>query len=87
MKKMTLTVVASILVLFVLFGVSGLTAQLGVSTVAATRIINIIDTGSSILTIISVIGVVVGAGALSYGFVVAAKAMIKKVGKKLAIAW
>lgn len=70
-----------------MFCTTGVVAQLGVSTAAATKIINIINTGSTILSIISILGVVVGAGAVSYAFVVAAKAMIKKVGKKLAITW
>lgn len=87
MKKKSLAVVVAMFVLCMAFGVSGVVAQLGVSTAAATTIINIIDTGSTILTIVSILGVVVGAGAISYGFVVAAKAMIKKVGKKLAITW
>ena len=84
-KKMFLTML--LLGVCMAIPYAGVTAQLGVTSVAATRIINIIDTGSTIVTIISLIGVVAGVGALSYGFVVAAKAMIKKVGKKLAIAW
>ncbi|TGY87130.1 circular bacteriocin, circularin A/uberolysin family [Petralouisia muris] len=87
MNKKKTVVALLLLTLCMAIPFAGVTAQLGVSTVAATRIINIIDTGSTILTIISLIGVVAGVGALSYGFVVAAKAMIKKVGKKLAIVW
>ncbi len=86
MKKKFAVTVAT-LVLCLAFCVTGVVAQLGVSTAAATTIINIIDAGSTIMTIVSILGVVVGAGAISYAFVVAAKAMIKKVGKKLAITW
>lgn len=84
-KKMILAVLLLGVCMVIPF--AGVTAQLGITTSAATRIVNIIDTGSTILTIISLIGVVAGVGVLSYGFVVAAKAMIKKVGKTLAIAW
>ena len=87
MKKKTFITMSALLVLCMAFAVAGVTAQLGVSTVVATKIVNIINTGSTILTIVSLLGVLTGAGAISYGFVVAAKAMIKKVGKKLAIAW
>lgn len=87
MQKKILATVTAMFVLCMAFGASGLVAQLGVSTAAATTIINIIDAGSTILTIVSILGVVVGAGAVSYGIVVAAKAMIKKVGKKMAITW
>lgn len=85
-KKAFLTV-AMLVGLCAVFCTAGVVAQLGVTTAAATTIINIIDAGSTILTIVSILGVVVGAGAVSYAFVVAAKAMIKKVGKKLAITW
>lgn len=85
--KKSLLTIAMLVGLCAVFCTTGVVAQLGVSTAAATKIINIIDTGSTILSIISILGVVVGAGAVSYAFVVAAKAMIKKVGKKLAITW
>lgn len=85
-RKSVVTVVL-MLILCTAFCSMGVVAQLGVTTEAATKIINIIDAGSTILTIVSLLGVVVGVGAVSYAFVVAAKAMIKKVGKKLAVAW
>ncbi|SET64943.1 uberolysin/carnocyclin family circular bacteriocin [[Clostridium] polysaccharolyticum] len=87
MNKKCALAVGTMLIFSMMFGVSGVVAQLGVTTAAATKIIDIIDAGSTALTIISILGTVVGAGAVSYGFVVAAKAMIKKVGKKLAITW
>jgi len=86
MKKLSISM-ARVAALGTVFSFCGVTSQLGITTAAATRIIDIIDVGSDVLTIISLIGVVAGVGALSYGFVVAAKAMIKKVGKALAIAW
>ncbi|MGX9290931.1 uberolysin/carnocyclin family circular bacteriocin [Bacillus sp. A015] len=71
-------------------GVSGtaeLTSTLGISTVAAKKAIDIIDSASTVLSIISLLGVVTGAGAIGYGIIVAAKAMSKKYGKKYAAFW
>lgn len=87
MDKMKSFLTLICLSLYTIIPCAGLTTQLGITTTAAKRIFNIIDTGSSILTIISLIGVVAGVGLLSYGFITAAKAMAKKVGRNLAITW
>lgn len=64
-----------------------LASTLGISSAAATKAINIIDAASTVVSIISLIGIVTGAGAISYAIVATAKTMIKKYGKKYAAAW
>lgn len=64
-----------------------LTANLGISSYAAKKIIDIINTGSSIATIVSIIAAVVGGGLITAGIVATAKALIKKYGVKYATAW
>lgn len=64
-----------------------LASTLGISTAAAKKAIDIIDAASTIASIISLIGIVTGAGAISYAIVATAKTMIKKYGKKYAAAW
>lgn len=69
------------------FSGMGLVSMLGISTAAATKVINIIDAFSTVTLIISLIGVIVGAGAVSAALVATAKGMIKKYGKKYATLW
>jgi circularin A/uberolysin family circular bacteriocin len=68
-------------------GNAELASTLGISTAAAKKAIDIIDAASTIASIISLIGIVTGAGAISYAIVATAKTMIKKYGKKYAAAW
>lgn len=87
-KKMSIIALSAVLVLCVgCFSGIGLASMLGISTVAATKIINIIDTVSSVAMIISLVAVIVGAGAISTALVATAKKMIKKYGKKYATMW
>lgn len=65
----------------------GLASMLGITTAVATKVINIIDTASTVVMIISLVGVIVGAGGISAALVATAKKMIKKYGKKYAIMW
>ncbi|MED4313538.1 uberolysin/carnocyclin family circular bacteriocin [Heyndrickxia coagulans] len=71
----------------VLPGNAYLASNLGISTAAAKKAIDIIDTASTIASIISLIGVVTGAGAISYAVVATAKRLAKKYSKKYAAAW
>lgn len=65
----------------------GLASMLGISSAAAIKVINIIDTVSSVATILSLIATIVGAGVVSTAIVATAKKMIAKYGKKYAAAW
>lgn len=64
-----------------------LAANLGISTTAANYIISIIDTYSTISTIVSILAVVIGYGIVSTGIVIIAKQLIVKFGKGYAAAW
>lgn len=88
-KGKKLLVVLSLLSVIMIgcFAGTGLASMLGVSTVVATRIINIIDTASTVAMIISLISVIVGAGVVSTALVATAKKMISKYGKKFAAMW
>ncbi|MEH7514995.1 uberolysin/carnocyclin family circular bacteriocin [Gottfriedia acidiceleris] len=64
-----------------------LAGNLGISTKVASKVINIIDTFSTITTIISLIGVIVGYGVISTAIVISAKKIISKYGKAYATTW
>lgn len=80
-----LSVSTAFLFLFVTFPL--LAANLGISTAAAGKIITIIDTYSTITTIISLAGVILGYGVISTALVVTAKKVISKYGKGYATTW
>lgn len=86
-NKITYLSIATCSLLLVGANSIGLASMLGVSTTAANKVINIIDAGSTIATIISIATSVVGAGLITAGIVATAKKMIKKYGKKYAAAW
>lgn len=86
-KALLITLMAVSAICVFCFSGMGLASMLGISTVAATKIINIIDTFSTVAMIISLIGAIVGAGAVSAALVATAKKMIKKYGKKFATMW
>ncbi|MEM8535479.1 MAG: uberolysin/carnocyclin family circular bacteriocin [Chloroflexota bacterium] len=69
------------------FGFANLAANLGITTAAATRAIQIIDTASNIALIVSLLAVIFGAGVITTGLVITAKYVIRRFGKKYAIAW
>ncbi|MDR0614882.1 MAG: uberolysin/carnocyclin family circular bacteriocin [Lactobacillales bacterium] len=64
-----------------------LAANLGIAESAALKAIDIIDAADNVMTILSLIAIVTGAGAISGGMVLAAKKLAKKVGKRAAAAW
>jgi len=64
-----------------------LAANLGVSTGVASKVITIIDTFSTITTIISLVAIIVGYGVISTAFVITAKKIISKYGKGYATTW
>ncbi len=83
-----------LLIFLPLLGVIGLVttapllaANLGISSYGAKKIIDVINTGSSIMTVISIASAVVGGGVVTAGVVASAKAMVKKYGAKRAAAW
>ncbi|KAF2955835.1 uberolysin/carnocyclin family circular bacteriocin [Marinitoga sp. 38H-ov] len=84
-------VVLTFFIGFFVFSNVNLASTLGISTYAAKKVIDIIDTFSTIATIISIIisiiTAVIGTGAITAGFVAIAKKMIKKYGKKYATMW
>ncbi|RCF64298.1 uberolysin/carnocyclin family circular bacteriocin, partial [Enterococcus faecium] len=51
------------------------------------KVIDIINTGSTVATIISIVAAVVGGGLITAGIVATAKSLIKKYGAKYAAAW
>lgn len=64
-----------------------LAANLGISTAVAGKIITIIDTYSTIATIVSLAGVILGYGVVSTALVITAKKIISKYGKGYATTW
>lgn len=86
-KTALMTVMAMTAMCLLYFSCTGLASMLGISAAAATKVINIIDTASTVTMIISLISVIVGAGAVSTALVAVAKKMIKKYGKKYAAMW
>ncbi|MCO7128204.1 uberolysin/carnocyclin family circular bacteriocin [Sporolactobacillus shoreicorticis] len=73
--------------LLFVFSAPNLAGTLGISAARAKTVINIIDGASSIYAVITIIAAIVGGGAASVGLLLTAKALIKKFGKKYAIAW
>ena len=86
-KALLITLMAVSAICVFCFSGMGLASMLGVSTLVASKIIDVIDTVSTIAMIISLIGAIVGAGAVSAALVATAKKMIKKYGKKFATMW
>ncbi|PFH90595.1 uberolysin/carnocyclin family circular bacteriocin [Bacillus sp. AFS088145] len=64
-----------------------LAANLGISTTVAGKVITIIDTFSTITTIISLVAIIVGYGVISTALVITAKKIISKYGKGYATTW
>lgn len=64
-----------------------LSGMLGLTTATATVIMTVIDTYSTIATIVSILAVFVGAGIVSTGLVIMTKKTIAAYGKAYAIAW
>ncbi|WP_057914092.1 uberolysin/carnocyclin family circular bacteriocin [Peribacillus muralis] len=64
-----------------------LAANLGISTAVAGKIITVIDTYSTIATIVSLASIIVGYGVISTALVITAKKVISKYGKGYATTW
>jgi circularin A/uberolysin family circular bacteriocin len=88
-KKKGLLVVLSLVVIFATGSFVGvnLATMLGITTKAASKIINVIDAVSTVAMIISLVTAIVGAGVVTEVIVATAKKMVKKYGKKYAAAW
>ena len=83
MKKIKLfTVVALALTVFVRHPLAS--SMLGVSTYAATKIVDAIMAGMSVWTILALIATSGGTAGIAVGTI---KIMIKRLGRKTAIAW
>jgi circularin A/uberolysin family circular bacteriocin len=66
---------------------SFLASKLGLTNLSANRIVYLIDTGSTIMTIVSIVTAVTGAGLIAAGGIAGIKYVIKKQGKDKAAAW
>ncbi len=88
-NKKSLLIAVSLMTVLVAgcFAETGLTSMLGISACAAKKLIDIIDTFTTVAMIISLVSAIIGAGAISAALVAAAKKMIKKYGKKYATMW
>lgn len=62
-----------------------LVTTLGISSRAAYKAIDIVSSAGTIWSIIGLIGVAVGSGEI--GILFTAKALVKKFGKRYAVAW
>lgn len=87
MSKKLCIVLSMVVIASLGIATAGLASMLGISSAAAMKVINIINAASTVATIASLVGTVVGAGLISAGIVAAAKAMIKKYGASYAAAW
>lgn len=87
MKKKLLLVLPILGIVGLFVGAPMLTANLGISSYAAKKVIDIINTGSAVATIISIVAAVVGGGLITAGIVATAKSLIKKYGVKYAASW
>ncbi|MGI6155814.1 MAG: uberolysin/carnocyclin family circular bacteriocin [Enterococcus lemanii] len=87
MKKNLLLVLPILGIVGLFVGAPMLTANLGISSYAAKKVIDIINTGSAVTTIIALVAAVVGGGLITAGVVATAKSLIKKYGAKYAAAW
>lgn len=87
MKKNLLLVLPIVGIVGLFVGAPMLTANLGISSYAAKKVIDIINTGSAVATIIALVTTVVGGGLITAGIVATAKSLIKKYGAKYAAAW
>lgn len=87
MKKNLLLVLPIVGIVGLFVGAPMLTANLGISSYAVKKVIDIINTGSAVATIIALVTAVVGGGLITAGIVATAKSLIKKYGAKYAAAW
>lgn len=87
MKKNLLLVLPILGIVGLFVGAPMLTANIGISSYAAKKVIDIINTGSAVTTIIALVAAVVGGGLITAGVVATAKSLIKKYGAKYAAAW
>ena len=87
MKRKVTVILSMMIVAMLAMSTVGLASMLPISAAAAKKVIDIIDAGSTIATIVSLVAAVVGAGVVSTGIIATAKALIKKYGKRYAAAW
>ncbi|WP_286162571.1 uberolysin/carnocyclin family circular bacteriocin [Bacillus sp. AFS029533] len=89
MNKKTIFYVLGMTVLLSILTISlpHLAANLGISTTVAGKVITIINTFSTITTIISLVAIIVGYGVISTALVISAKKIISKYGKGYATTW
>lgn len=78
----TLTLVAGIGA-----GTMRLASMLGINQSVAIKVIDILLTAGDIWSVIGIITVITGAGAIGYGILVTAKALAKKYGRTYAAMW
>lgn len=62
-------------------------ATVGVPLYVAQKVINILMTAINIWTVVSIIGVITGVGAINVGLLTLAKYLAKRYGAQYAVAW
>jgi len=90
-KNLLMTVILVIGIIMVAFGAvmatPNLTSNLGISTYAATKVIDILSAAGTVSAIIGIVVAVIGGGAIGVAILESAKALAKRYGKKYAVAW
>lgn len=84
MKKSFLIIILAIIGIFLIPDAPHAASMLGVSTYAATKVVDAIMAGMSIWALLGIVAVSGGTMAVVWFGV---KEMIKKVGRKVAISW
>lgn len=84
MKKSFLIIILAIIGVFLIPDAPHAASMLGVSTYAATKVVDAIMAGMSIWALLGIVAVSGGTMAVVWFGV---KEMIKKVGRKVAISW
>ena len=64
-----------------------LVTMLPIDKCAAEKAIDVIDACDNVVLIVSIVGVITGAGAIGVGILQSAKMLARKFGRKYAAAW
>jgi len=90
-KNLLMTVILVIGITMVAFGAvmvaPNLISTLGISSYAATKIIDIVATAGSVYSIIGIVAAVIGSAGFGVALLVTARSLIKTYGKQFAKAW
>ncbi|MDR3156456.1 MAG: uberolysin/carnocyclin family circular bacteriocin [Lactobacillales bacterium] len=91
-KKLTKTFLisffCSITLIYIIFTTHPqLTTMLPIDNRAASKAIDVLDACDNVVFVVSIIGIITGAGAIGVGILQTAKMLGRKYGKKYAVAW